>query len=219
MSSRYKGVLAVHPSGDCAWYLASRQSGGTGTATPTTVEIPITADVELNSNEPTSNKNAQNLHVGRQVVGNLFVIYRSLLFADMSVIPSGKTITSGQLIGYCTSFSVGGQAMLLREMAQLGWNEFRATWLQYATGLSWIHPGGDTLTDGQVPVTSPSSLGLKTFDVTGLVRNGYENRGKQFSVCMMKPEADEGIAGYATFRDHENGFDLQPGWKLRITYQ
>lgn len=173
------------------------------------VSYSITRTTEAGANYG----NSQALRVGLDSASNS--LYRSLLYFDLSSIPSNAVMNSSELVLYSDG---NGPAMSvsLHEVSR-NWTEgdgtagSGATWLSYNGSANWSNPGGDYNAVSEA-ARNVSSAGDYSWNTTTLVSRlvlGASNSG-----FMLV--ADNESQGMKVFSSGDAADAQQP--RLRITY-
>ncbi|WP_413936366.1 DNRLRE domain-containing protein [Nitrospira sp. BLG_1] len=118
---------------------ANEGSGGAAASGGPTSITP-TRDVYLRQALST-NRDALGLRIANDANGADDT--NSILYFDLSGIPSTATITAAKLVLFAITLDVPSFSGVVYRLTRTNWSETQATWSLYSTGNSWTTAGGD----------------------------------------------------------------------------
>ena len=236
--STYAGSASPSPAsqpsiggtGIVQWNLGSNIAGTPGmtaaassTNTVTLDYTTIISDTWLNQNAPDDNYgNSEDLFTDREGSKP----ERSLIWFDLSSIPSGKTIISARLIMTKTGGVTDGNNVIVHRVSPAavwdvgsgpaGGSAGDASWNERKPGTPWATAGGDYVSNASDPSIAVTSDGVYVWTVTDIVAN-WVTTGTTNTGFLLMADPEGGGNKSQQWASSENATTANRP-KLEITY-
>jgi hypothetical protein len=136
------------------------------------------------------NSTSETFEIQVNLVKGALRYKRVITMIEMDEIPDNAIVTSGIFTLYVTSGASGNNvAFQANRSSQTDWVESSGspTWpFAYPTSISWSSAGGSAASDQVVTLGDlPTSTGPIDYDITSIVRDAVDNRGKVLNFLLL----------------------------------
>ena len=190
------------------------------TSSAVTVIIGVTADTYIEAGKD-KNYNGYSLYVGRMSSGGVGVAYRTLLYFDLSGLPSGCMISKATLCLEVERDLFTKNVKLLFMAITSPWDEDEVTWYRRTKTERWSSSGGDFERTPYAEIEVGPGLkrnDVISVDITELVRKWYRGEMDNYGIMVLIPPPSEvGDPGILELINEEYGASPLDNARLYVT--